>query len=601
MGLSADTKEKFQAVSLAYEIINRPEWRSLYDEKGWDAPLVDFPLKNRGITEQDNLQNQATDSERSRAPRHERSRAEEPRSRSTTPILRPAVNQDARRSRSAGRGIRWSEQVEELVFRQDPEEIESRKLRSPLPEPEPSFFDDDWMREGFEHKGPGSFMANFLSEIDQSLDGLEASLDGLMGRGFEDWSLSSKGSKASSTNNPSGKRVDEVDRGSTCSPVSVESEGSSYSGGTATDDSDTVPSKLTQQGQGPTGQVERNAPSPEGWDAGGSMTSTLPSTIHSLDESEDLTVKQLFTVLTKTTDERRKREDPPHENQKAESTDDRSSPSDVRKMPTEEDEVARAFSDYGNKYVDVQPRAQKSDYFDPFNDSASTININDSDFGGPLPGFREVPKKLTPPSLPVVEDVSSATSTPERSQTVRNRPRNMPKMKPTSAQADHIFSKTVPEFHDVPEDGPLQTRIIDTTSFPRAQSEFSSLTGGTRSTAFDNSVKTEHVMNPANGHNFCAPVQSKPLVEDNQSVVSRQTREEHPGTTHAPCDTDFLSHLFCYTNALSNDLTSFSNEFSSKLSATQAMILESLTFSDEQMRSVASAMEMPGVERSNTI
>lgn len=599
--LSADTKEQFQAVSLAYEIINRPEWRSLYDTHGWEAPMVDFPVQNHAIAERERRRNKNPPPEQTRTTRQERSRTSDPRSRSTTPILRPSVDPDERRSRSAGRGIRWSEQVEELVYSQDPEEMESRRIRSPPPEPESSVFYEDWLQSGSEQKGTGSFMANFLSDLDQSLDGLEASLDGFMGRGFEDWNLSANESKGSVSKRQPGT-MDRVDRQPTESQVSPTLPSSSSWDGHIKDENDTVPSKLSEQDQGPSMFNERNTPSPEGWGTGGSMTSTLPSTINSLDDSEDMTVKQLFTALTKITDDRKKRDSLTTE---TESADDRSSPSDVKKMPTQEDEVARAFSDHGRNYADAQPKAQKvGDYFDPFEDSASTINIDDSDFGRPPPppGFEQVPKKkLFPPRLPVVEDVTSESSTPERSQTRRTTTLSPLKNRPPSPNQDLLFSKEISEFQDSPEDGPLKTRFIDTTSFPRAHSEFSSLTGGTRS-VFDNSVKTDHVINPSNSNTFCAPIQEKSSITEIQTDANkRQSNESFQGTSRTPCDGDFLSHLFCYTNALSNDLTAFGNEVSSKLSETQTMILESLTFSDEHMKGVAAAMEMPDLERSNTI
>ena len=74
-----------------------------------------------------------------------------------------------------------------------------------------------------------------------------------------------------------------------------------------------------------------------------------------------------------------------------------------------------------------------------------------------------------------------------------------------------------------------------------------------------------------------------------------------PVQNPAQCNNDLLSQFFCFSNTLGQDLTSFGDDFASKISATQAMLVESLTFTDENVKGVMSAMDLPGVERSNTI
>ena len=587
-GLAAETKEKFQAVSLAYEILNRPDWRAAYDKSGWDAPLLDLPTKNRSLAElQVGFDNKSIQVAKQPS-KSQRSRTADPRSRSTTPILRSAVgNADERRSRSTGRGIRWSEQVEELVFRQDPEELQARRVRSPIPDP--AIFEEDWSSDAFEPiDDAGSFMANFLSDLDHSLDGLEASLDGLMGRGFEDWSLSSKTSGSKDKD----KKGRKIDRLSNTSPVSVESQSSSSWDGTD-DDYDTLPSKLTDSTQTPTCTSDKT---PEGWNPQGSVSSGNPSTIQPEQDSEDLTVKQLFAALTQTKEERKIREEAFEEKRKPES-DDRSSPSDVKKLPMADDEVARAFSDVGQEYMNQPSKPQQEDIFDPFEDSISTLNIKDADFGSPGTGFDEYVPDGRTKSLSTTEDGTSILSPPEikRTGSKQSAPQAIP------PQNDTLFSATLPEFQDHDMEGAMSSRIVDTTSFRHVGSEFSSITG-THSSVFNMSVKTEHVFYEQGASTFCAPMKKK-LIAGNKSASPKafEMRQEAPGQAPPPCNTDFLSHLFCYTNALSTDLASFGNEFSTKLTETRNMILESLTFTDEDVNEVVSAMDMPGVERSNTM
>eukprot|EP00977_Amphora_coffeiformis_P003306 scaffold611_cov133-Amphora_coffeaeformis.AAC.1 len=635
---SNETKVKFQAISLAYEVIDNPEWRALYDNHGWDAPPVDAACKKSTVLEKEQLRNNHTPPLKiARASRQQRSRTVEPRSRSTTPILRPTPSDDdERRSRSTGRGIRWSEQVEELVFRQDPEELEARRVRSPPP-PDPSIFDEEWMPEEMEDTEP-SFMANILSEFDQSLDGLEASLDGFMKRGFEDWSMSSKGSKGSSKGSKgaqSEKSSTKSELRDTNSPISVESEASSSWDGTVdtNGEDDTIPSKLTENGLRPSADTENRSPGPEDWNAVGSLASTIPSTIHPEEDSEDVAVKQLFKVLTQTTDDRKKREvpcsepvfkvekhrsdgmkiieDPCNGTRSTEVDSDRLSPSDVRKMPTEEDSVVRAFSGLNKDYRNASMKIQKdADFFDPFDDSVSSLNIGDGDFGSPVRGFQQLASKLKERDSPkeqrraskecpvIVEDVTSVSSSPERRTEIKV---GIRLENNSSPPVDHLFSQPVPEFEEASTRIPLRTQIVDTTDFRRAKSDFSSLSGIT--STFNTSVKTDHILISNRGHQrFCSLV--APVAVDHVSTSNRPAAgrtNDGDKSSEAPCDMDFFSQMFCYTNALSGDLDVLSNELSSKITETRNMILESLTFTDDDVRSVVSAMDLPHVERSNTM
>ena len=619
--LSNETREKCRAISLAYEILDKPEWRSLYDKHGWDAPMNDATVKKSVVPVKGSLRNNISPPPRTaRASIQQRSSTVEPRSRSTTPILRSvASDDDERRSRSSGRGIRWSEQVEELVFRQDPEELEARRLRSPPP-PDPSIFDEEWMPENMEDAEP-SFMANILSEFDQSLDGLEESLDGFMKRGLEDWSISSKGSKSTQSEKIHTK-TEFRDSKSPISEVSSPSDGAEYENEDDTLD-DTVPSKLTETVLGPSTELESRSPDTEEWNGAGSIASTIPSTIQPEEDSEDSAVKQLFKALTHTSDDRKKREDPCNEHifkiVKQKGSDevkktkepcdgrnpDRSSPSDVRTIPTEEDEVTRAFSSLKQDYrITVSRLETDTDIFDPFEaeDEVVTLNICDGDFDSSASGFKDLASKLNERDSPkeqrrvskefpvFVEDIASVSSSPDRAveATTQRRP-------DASAPITRMFSQPVPEFQEANNRIPLRTQIVDTTDFRRAKSDFSSLSGTT--STFNNSVDHGLTINADHQRS------RSPALNDTiqPAVLAGMTNDGGEKSSVPPCDMDFLSNLFCYSNALSGDLKAFSSDFSSKIAATRNMILESLTLTDDDVRSVVSAMDLPHVERSNTI
>jgi curved DNA-binding protein CbpA len=586
-GLSTETKEKFQAVSLAYELISEPEWRALYDKYGWNAPLIDVPPRHLSMVQS----NKTTTTGMDRSSRNDRSSSIV---RSISPILRPSVGTaHERRSRSTGRGITWSEQVEELVFRQDPEEIRSRRVRSPPPDT--SIFQKEWMNKDIDEKiDTNSFMASFLNDLDHSLDGLEASLDGL-------WSLNSE--KAEDEIYPD-EAVPVPDRVSTSSPVSVdtqvskETQASKSLVSTLTED-DTLPSKLTESGQCSTSEYDRKASStPEDWNRVGSASSgTLVSTIHPDDESEDLKVEQLFTALTQTTEERKKRDGPSwnsgtHSRPSDEPLHESSSPSDVKKIAVQEDDI---FPRDPTLLDTRQSRKfQKDDAFDPFEDTMSTIR--DTDFESPH-NLRKVAKHKPRFSV-IIEDVDSVASTPTNMSSKRGIYDKVP-----SPPRDELFSKDIAEFRDPTQAEPEQPDDLHASSLNRMHTGLSTLTGTTASvfeSVYDGgSLKTTETDNASN-----VTPQTRNEREESEGIVIKQNmkmKPETPGKTEAPCDVDFLSHVLCYADALSTDLTKFGNEFSSKVSATKDMIMESFTFTDENMNDVMRAMEIPGVERSNTI
>jgi curved DNA-binding protein CbpA len=546
--LSAEIKERFQAVSLAYELLNRKEWKALYDAQGWEAPLVDGPPTSRPVT---------------------------PPRRSTTPILRSAVGTpDERRSRSAGRGIRWSNQVEELVFRPDPEELQARRLReSPPPEAGATppqaivplsdlFGPDHEIPEEWEGGNKEtSFMAKFLGDLDHSLDGLEASLDTWMSRGngmsMEEWQT---------------KRASRQER---------------------------LPEDPDEPGTPQTDNRKRDLRRVESTESTGAnhmlVTAATENDHHKL--PEDSTAKQLFSPLDQTTDDRHQRDE----------QQDRSSPSDVRKIPMPVDDTNLAFSGRSKEYVTLFPKQSvENDAFDPFAEpSFLDIDIGDDDFGS-SPDFGkhpdEQPAKQEETFVPVVKSTvgTPTAAVPKPSVETVQESVSTTRSSPTPA----VTNKDLPLSDAVREldDESLTTRTshkgsIDPTKLKRTTSEFSSLSG-TRSTGY-----TAYTMETGRPES--------PWGEANIGMQSIREKKMDETNTPPPCDTEFLNHLFCYTQALSEDITTFSNQLSEQISweetnkalaATQAMIVESLTFTDENVKGVVNAMDMSQpIERANTL
>jgi len=93
--VSKKAKERFQAISMTYEILSNPRWKDAYDAQ--NNPIDDFLVQAFVTTDP------------------------------SSPLLRDSVSLCGR-SRSRN-GVRWNESVEELVFEQDP--IERRTSRNP--------------------------------------------------------------------------------------------------------------------------------------------------------------------------------------------------------------------------------------------------------------------------------------------------------------------------------------------------------------------------------------------------------------------------------------------------------------------------------------
>ena len=205
---SKQSKERFQAVSMAYEILSTPEFKSYYDNYGFAAMTVGEPRR---------VSSGQPEAERWDAASSATSNTASSVGRPKSPILRQTqVDWSLRRQQtqqkdqdrqlvlgSAGhdtnnprsRSIRWSEEVEELLYKQEPEEIQykahtpldimmgeppkrvsTRKVKKKvvLEAQELTRHLEDLNRQ--DHRG-SNFVGNFLNDIEASLDGIEASVE----------------------------------------------------------------------------------------------------------------------------------------------------------------------------------------------------------------------------------------------------------------------------------------------------------------------------------------------------------------------------------------------------------------------------------------
>ena len=228
----ARAKRRFQAVSMAYEILTTAELRSYYDEHGLSSPPSD-PTARRPPA-----RSKPSDSPRGRVPRRRSASAERSREsaaptalRGRTALRTPATSSSQpsssaaaatvplrrsrsqgpqrSRSRSASRSIRWNEQVEELVYERDPAELLGLQRQRPEPSPARAAWGVVMGDPPTSTKGPkplrkvkrkvileaqelarelealqenksDNLVSYFLDDLEASLDGLEASVEGFV-------------------------------------------------------------------------------------------------------------------------------------------------------------------------------------------------------------------------------------------------------------------------------------------------------------------------------------------------------------------------------------------------------------------------------------
>lgn len=165
--VSTCNKQRFQAVSMAYEIIGNPIWKQEYEAK---------------ISDEDDRLVQALAI-----------------SAPSSPVLRRSSSLGRpRRSRSnRSQGVRWNEQVEELVFDRHPTEVPKSKRGSKRGKRKPKkrvVVDSGELRrhlENLDQQAERHFVADFL-------DDFEASIDELMSLGSSKGETPKQGKKTKS-------------------------------------------------------------------------------------------------------------------------------------------------------------------------------------------------------------------------------------------------------------------------------------------------------------------------------------------------------------------------------------------------------------------
>ena len=146
--VSNTSKQRFQAVSMAYEILGNTAWREEYNE--WGLPQLDEQIVKSAV-----------------------------RGRVGSPIIRRSSSMERPRSKGTN-GVRWSEEVEELVFDQHPTEVpksraearRSKKNRKPKKQIVVEGGHLERHLELLDKQAEKHFVFDFLDDIEASIDEL---------------------------------------------------------------------------------------------------------------------------------------------------------------------------------------------------------------------------------------------------------------------------------------------------------------------------------------------------------------------------------------------------------------------------------------------
>jgi hypothetical protein len=145
--VSSTNKLKFQAVSMAYEIVGNAVWLEEYEAR--------FEDENKRLV------------------------AALARSAPSSPVLRRSrSSSEGPRRRSRSQGVRWSEEVEELVFEQHPTEMPASKRGSKRGQRKPKkrvVVDTGELKrhlENLDRQAERHFVADFLDDFEASIDEL---------------------------------------------------------------------------------------------------------------------------------------------------------------------------------------------------------------------------------------------------------------------------------------------------------------------------------------------------------------------------------------------------------------------------------------------
>ena len=191
--ITSSSKLRFQAVSMAYEILSDPSWKAFYDQHGLQSTAMDV-FRHKSIMDNSREEEEEEEDDEEEDDDLESVQSNSVASVRSTPILRHPTHpwDERRRSRSIGRtrssggggGVRWNEQVEELVYKRDPTEMQPKDLfgrRKKVPKkkkkrrkPRVIVETDTLQRhlENLDQQSERHFVTDFLDELENSIEDL---------------------------------------------------------------------------------------------------------------------------------------------------------------------------------------------------------------------------------------------------------------------------------------------------------------------------------------------------------------------------------------------------------------------------------------------
>jgi curved DNA-binding protein CbpA len=692
--LPVSQKERFQAVSLAYEILCKSSWKQEYDTYGWKLASITtttstFPPKPKAdckvttsttITDipgikitsttstaeetpnpsffsfrMDNGSGSRSPSEISPAASSEQA-SSILRNPSTTPanMLAASSSNVSQSDRSSVAGnsinrtprIRWSEEVEELVYRQDPEESRFKMRGS-------HSYDEDDSASGSGSEGSASSATSSTGSRDYNHDenghdevsaGAAAHLYGNMAVSENTFSPKNEGKMSQDGNSireedgattpkTKGKRkMIVVDSGSIqCRLSKLEKKTFENTFVTAflndidrsldgledsfdgmfgskqllvdmDDDEDDDDRHQPASGVEPVSEKVQQDTSPQSkrLDPAKVIPFSPVAVLEDVDDDNDSTVLNLFSELTKPArvlfhNTAAMSDDSPSSTAQAPS-DKTSSPSETPAVETRMAETDRAFSPIMHQEKSKDPFGFTDtsftafeDAFDPFNDSFQT----------------EAEEKKDEPFQPMTKTdalgEAHSCSTPSCSVQLNKEPFEPPLLESFTLHHGSTRNR-VPLRPSTPNPPPplaTETYHMDTslpsspirgdTIFPRTHSGMSSLTGPASIVTND----TDIMLNEAggNGRGLCTSLleHSKDGTEAELGMKNVRAAKKQPEETH-----DFFAHFISYMDALAKDFQQFSQGPCRVVDEATQVIIDAVVIPEEDLESMLAAFQVEG-------
>lgn len=635
--LSKSAKKRFQAVSMAYEILSNGEMKRQYDERGFGACEYSHQHTQPHVDRMEEI----ASVENGHSP--------------TAPILRGRTTTDSAprgRSRSATRSsrIRWKEEVEELLYKQHPSELVKNDsalsivmgespFRKPRKIKRKVLLEAQELSERLEEFNSQAestnFVNGFLDDIEASLDGIEASVEGFVRYAMSE-SSSTKQSADMITSPSSVIQVMEGDQAS-ADTYSVPSDAADSRFAELEEDATIATEEFSSQGEisnstsvskrktsirslvgslwkSPTKGTDNSSfkqhtagDEEAEEDAAQSLFNDLTKqtsevtrevlrssycdvqdvTIEDDDEQEKLT-KQLFADLTK-----------PPPASFIESDKNTTNPKVVTKKASRKASQPPLHEQRQPLSVptpqDVKPDEKgSSSRFDPFGSESESAN-DGIQFDDAVPTF---PVESGPPdwvvnsNAGVIPDCGSTVSTisvslatmdaRQRFLSRHSMARNAAKMKSKPSEKNPQENTAKPSFTDVDDTTGKAGKSIE---FDRTRSGMSSLTGHDPSllshVTFDASTQHEQGL-----RGLCHSLTDGPY-HDKTSGPSLETIEEtQDDLVSSPCvrpceshsDNDFANRLTAFFQAMGDDIVKFGNSFT--------QLMASMTVPEDDVQSV---------------